>query len=45
MLQIPSDTNTDYSGLEWSSINKFRYRYAKYISIADAGNHNLLVNY
>ena len=32
--------NTDYSGLEWSNIKTFWYKYGKYISIADAGNHN-----
>ena len=34
-----------YSGLEWNNINTFWYKYGKYISIADAGNHNLKVNY
>ena len=37
MLPIPSDTNTDYSGLKHSNINTFRYLYGKYISKAEAG--------
>ena len=35
-------SNTDYSGLEWNNINIFG---GKLIFIADAGNHNLLVNH
>ena len=33
-------SNTDHLGLEWSNIDTFWYQYVKYISIADAGNHN-----
>ena len=36
---------TEYSGLEWSNINTFWYKYGRYISIVDAGNHYQMVNY